>query len=407
MLTSVRRDILDHSISGDKIFGGTINWIDGLYSDRLVVPHTGTAGIGTINGESFIIGASRAIGGLYSTTVAASTFLGLKNSTGTSYIMYTQRTGDGAELRIRDHNGTTRINLNTATQLSTYLDKVIVGQLYPLDASVLFETPSAKIPTLTWVTCYGTTSYLGSAYAKDNESSDIALADLIEWVYFLNDFLVDGSNIAEPWNTLTAMTSAEAGQLLNINSTVISEDNWSHLPSLDQDVGVSDEPTFEGIHIGDIAVGETGAANLLTSYKEWIGEDVNVTLNNFGPDLISVAAKMDVVKCGSLVTINVYLSGSPSIELANAGGSPLVGYVVIPVDDTIFSSILISDAASAPGIASGYYLLNEATPVQCYMTPPFESAPQVFISNITGSTFSVAAGESLYLRSFSISYIVK
>jgi hypothetical protein len=406
MLTSVRRDIQDHSISGDKIFGGTINWIAGLYTDSLNVPHTGSSGAGTINGDAFSIGMSKAIGGMYSTVTSAKTLLGLRNAADNDFIMYSERSGSGVRTRIRNSSGDTRIYFHTGTGINFFADKLMVGQKSALDTNSFFETPSGNIEVLKWATSYGDTSYLGQAYAKDSFDSNIALSDLIDWVYLLNSFFIDGTSIAEPWDTLKDLTASEAEQLLKIDSTVISGDNWGYVPSLDQNVGTNDTPTFEGINIGSIEVGETNAVNLLESYKEWIGESVNVQLGTSSP-LITAAVKMDVVKCGKLVTIDIYIPSNQYIELKNDGATPLVGSIIIPISETIFSSILISSAAAAPGIIRSYYLLNDTDVIQCYISPPFVGVSRLWISDISGTQFTVAAGESLYLRSFSISYIVK
>ena len=56
MLTSVYREILDDSISGDKIYGGTIDYVNGIITNELRIPKTVGMGDGYITGESFNIG---------------------------------------------------------------------------------------------------------------------------------------------------------------------------------------------------------------------------------------------------------------------------------------------------------------------------------------------------------------
>lgn len=56
MLTSVYREILDNSISGDKIYGGTIDYVTGIITNELRVPKTVGQADGYITGASFDIG---------------------------------------------------------------------------------------------------------------------------------------------------------------------------------------------------------------------------------------------------------------------------------------------------------------------------------------------------------------
>jgi hypothetical protein len=57
METSVFKEILDRSISGDKIYGGYIDWIDGIRTSELIVGAILTGeGTGSINGSAFNIG---------------------------------------------------------------------------------------------------------------------------------------------------------------------------------------------------------------------------------------------------------------------------------------------------------------------------------------------------------------
>jgi hypothetical protein len=65
METSVFKDILNHSIGGDKIYGGSIDWLNTLQVDNLIVPssHSGSSnGFGSIDGAGFSIGNAVSIG---------------------------------------------------------------------------------------------------------------------------------------------------------------------------------------------------------------------------------------------------------------------------------------------------------------------------------------------------------
>lgn len=70
MHTSVRTEILDRSISGDKIYDGIIDRLQGLYVDKLAVPAEGTAD-GSINGTGFSVGNTEAIGVMFAESIGA------------------------------------------------------------------------------------------------------------------------------------------------------------------------------------------------------------------------------------------------------------------------------------------------------------------------------------------------
>ncbi len=80
MHTSVKRTILDKSISGDKIFGGSIDFVNSIYTDELYIPHVGTSGIGAINGSAFQIGTTEHIGALFAQTIKSFQTLGLSDN---------------------------------------------------------------------------------------------------------------------------------------------------------------------------------------------------------------------------------------------------------------------------------------------------------------------------------------
>lgn len=62
MYATVVKEILDKSLTGDKIYTGGINYVDLLVADELVVPHSGFSGTGRIDGNSFTIGSDIKIG---------------------------------------------------------------------------------------------------------------------------------------------------------------------------------------------------------------------------------------------------------------------------------------------------------------------------------------------------------
>jgi len=406
MLTTVRRDMLDKSISGDKIFGGTINWIDGLYTDYLRVPHSGSTGTGSIDGENFVIGSNHRIASVQANNVHAAYWLGLRNEAsgggpGTDFSLFAQRAGVGVEFKIKDRAGAVRVELNTNTKKNYMLDKFIVGGSSELDPTVKLESPSALLGITKWNTAYGTTSYLGDAFANDDNDASQSLRDLFTWVYVLLDHFTEYEMIKEPWITLGILTTNEAGQLTHIDTSEITVDNWTYLQSLDQNIGTGDAPLFEGIHIGAQGPGDL-FENFLEDYKEWIGKDAVASL-----DTLDVNIKVDIIKCGKMVTLDVYRSGaSNNISFTNSTGFSITALNIwIPID--IEEILIDNNIVTWPGIFKSFNFINDNNITPCLISPPYANGEGVGIWLVNLSNIILASTKLLILPSFSISYIIK
>jgi len=406
MLTTVRRDMLDKSISGDKIFGGTINWIDGLYTDYLRVPHSGSFGTGSIDGENFVIGSNHRIASVQANNVHAAYWLGLRNEAsgggpGTDFSLFAQRAGVGVEFKIKDRAGAVRVELNTNTKKNYMLDKFIVGGSSELDPTVKLESPSALLGITKWNTAYGTTSYLGDAFANDDNDASQSLRDLFTWVYVLLDHFTEYEMIKEPWITLGILTTNEAGQLTHIDTSEITVDNWTYLQSLDQNIGTGDAPLFEGIHIGAQGPGDL-FENFLEDYKEWIGKDAVASL-----DTLDVNIKVDIIKCGKMVTLDVYRSGaSNNISFTNSTGFSITALNIwIPID--IEEILIDNNIVTWPGIFKSFNFINDNNITPCLISPPYANGEGVGIWLVNLSNIILASTKLLILPSFSISYIIK
>ena len=406
MLTTVRRDMLDKSISGDKIFGGTINWIDGLYTDYLRVPHSGSTGTGSIDGENFVIGSNHRIASVQANNVHAAYWLGLRNEAsgggpGTDFSLFAQRAGVGVEFKIKDKAGAVRVELNTNTKKNYMLDKFIVGGSSELDPTVKLESPSALLGITKWNTAYGTTSYLGDAFANDDNDASQSLRDLFTWVYVLLDHFTEYEMIKEPWITLGILTTNEAGQLTHIDTSEITVDNWTYLQSLDQNIGTGDAPLFEGIHIGAQGPGDL-FENFLEDYKEWIGKDAVASL-----DTLDVNIKVDIIKCGKMVTLDVYRSGaSNNISFTNSTGFSITALNIwIPID--IEEILIDNNIVTWPGIFKSFNFINDNNITPCLISPPYANGEGVGIWLVNLSNIILASTKLLILPSFYISYIIK
>lgn len=413
MLTTVRRDILDHSISGNKIFGGSINWIDSLVTDYIEIPHDSAHpenGGGLVDGNGVLFGSRVPIGILESLSVKARTEFGLRDSAFTGYSIYAARVSGGAYLRVKNSTGSTRIYLGTGTaQKSYFLDKLIVGKSTNDNPSSAFEALTGFIDTLVFGSLVGPTGTINSLFTKDPLDTTVSLTSIIGLVYDLNSFVLE-----EPFITLSGMSASQASQLLSIiESPSITSDNWSHIPSLDQDLGSGDETTFETVSIGSLNVGET--SNKIENYKEWIG--VARILRFVNHPTITQNAIVDIVKCGKLVTINVRPDSGAMLKLHNASAGAISGTLEIQLNETIFNPIKLNLYGS-PFIITEFYAdvngtsvdTEDGTTIQCLIAPPQVAGgfDRIYIGPVgTGSSlFFVNAGAYLKIRSFSISYIV-
>ena len=415
MLTTVRRDMLDKSISGDKIFGGTINWIDGLYTDYLRVPHSGSTGTGSIDGENFVIGSNHRIASVQANNVHAAYWLGLRNEAsgggpGTDFSLFAQRAGVGVEFKIKDRAGAVRVELNTNTKKNYMLDKFIVGGSSELDPTVKLESPSALLGITKWDTAYGTTSYLGDAFANDDNDASQSLRDLFTWVYVLLDHFTEYEMIKEPWITLGILTTNEAGQLTHIDTSEITVDNWAYLQSLDQNIGTGDAPLFEGIHIGAQGPGDL-FENFLEDYKEWLDQDVQIKFYSGASTYITVNVHMDIIKSGKIVLINIHpTDAGPDIIMTN-GATPRNGTIKISIDPSLYASILINyHIIYSGGLTNGvFYIYNDDSIVYSKLLPPTseDGSEMIWIGPMSDTNYSLGSNKVLRIPSFSISYIVR
>lgn len=90
-----------------------------------------------------------------------------------------------------------------------------------------------------------------------NASEWAFLGNMNQGVATGNDVTFNSVNGAMNLAELAGLTSDEIDQLKNIDSTIITTDNWSHLASLDQDLGMGDSPEFASLTINGLTVGST------------------------------------------------------------------------------------------------------------------------------------------------------
>jgi hypothetical protein len=415
MLTTVRRDILDKSISGNKIFGGIINYIDGLHTTDINVPQGAaapSAGTGLIDGLGVLIGSRSKIGNVQSNIVGAHATLGLRRAAQpTEYSFITQEVGTGARILLKRtvSGGVTRIQLHAGNQ-SYFLDKLMVGRSTETQSGVAFETPTAVIDELLWTSAGGQQAQIGLIQTLDPNDEYVMLSDIIGKVYDLEDIILNGTDLIEPLKTLVdGMTADQALQLCNIIDTPpITSENWGILPSLNQELSTSSSPAFEGVYVGAVP-SEVGApTNFLSDYKEWLAVPLVMEITNWAA--IKANVLVDIVKCGKLVTICVRASNVPRnhIILTNGTGGTRNGAAIITLSDPVYAPILLSNSVGSPGLILMTRAFVNGSIESCNISPPFVDVPQIYISKLgeSPSLFSINNGNTFEIYSFSFSYIV-
>lgn len=419
MLTTVRRDILDHSISGNKIFGGIINYIDGLHTTDINVPQ-GSApaanGTGLIDGLGVLIGSRSKIGNLQSSIIGAHTTLALKRVAAPSESSFiVQESGTGARVLIKRSvaGGVTRIQLHAGNQ-SYFLDKLMVGRSSETQSGFVFECPTGAIDELLVTTIGGQQAQINNILTFDPDDSNVFLKDIIGKVYDLENLILNGTDLIEPLQTLVdGMTVDQALQLCNIIDTPeITSGNWGILPSLNQELSTTSSPEFEGVYVGAVP-SEIGApTNFLSDYKEWLAVPIVCT---FGSWAISTNVLVDIVKCGRLVTICVRAAGGTPehIILTNNTGSSRAAGLLISLSDSVYDPIKLSAAIGAPSLISMTRAFIDGTESICHAAPPvivpgYPEYQRIYISPIGTLTglFTIPNTKQLVLNSFSFSYIV-
>jgi hypothetical protein len=170
---------------------------------------------------------------------------------------------------------------------------------------------------------------------------------------------------------------------------------------LDQNIGTGDAPLFEGIHIGAQGPGDL-FENFLEDYKEWIGKDAVASL-----DTLDVNIKVDIIKCGKMVTLDVYRSGaSNNISFTNSTGFSITALNIwIPID--IEEILIDNNIVTWPGIFKSFNFINDNNITPCLISPPYANGEGVGIWLVNLSNIILASTKLLILPSFSISYIIK
>ncbi len=246
MQTSVVKEILDHSISGNKIYGGTIDYLEEINADAGIFEDI-TASSGTLNEVSIINSPS-----IIAKASGSNVFINVKNSSGTLINEYGEINNIGI-ITLRNLTVSpslqTRISLNASTAShGFFLDKVIFGSSTSVkssDYSIEISAPKK-----------GFIETLESSYIQVTQANILLL-------YFgagilIDDFYTDFNSVkdivyAMPMDALMDLKTANPGEnpIIQISaigdSIEITNGKWVYLSTMDQSVRTDDDVNFASV----------------------------------------------------------------------------------------------------------------------------------------------------------------
>ena len=340
MYTTVFREILDKSIRGEKIYLGIIDYIEGLITDQLQVPKAGFAGVGSIDGASFSMGVNQRVGFVGGNT-GEFEFLNVVNSGGIARASLT-KTGDSGEMQLRNTGGTIDAIISADGSTISYLIyKLIIGgddtsewaggyimEVHgQLAANALDIRPGGIINS--------PEGYIVNLAFDDHLAAKVFMTDVTTTLYALESAFLSGTSLISPWNILKDLTSSEANQLKNIDSSTIDATQWGYLGSMDQSVATADNVQFNRITIADYLTYLSSAKTIDLAQFERLA-DINqnlATTDSVQFDLITAngirlggtasANEISVVESKAVASVNFEFNGSvygtTSIEYVRTG----------------------------------------------------------------------------------------
>jgi hypothetical protein len=279
MYTYVYREILDKSIVGEKIFGGTIDYILGLYTDKLVVPHNPFGddphGTGSIDGSTFKIGEVEAVELVKSEEVIAKKkFRLLGDSLSETVILTgTSTLNDAGQLELYnkvglDNNLVIKLTAhNSPSQFSYINKKLVIGNVFERSSQYFFEIDS---PNSSWIdNCTGNNLRYVEAFIQnltflDSETEERTLIEMADNVDHLTDLFGE-------------MNQHMADELINIGTSHVSSNAWSYLNSINQPLGKTSNVEFNNVTVvndlivnGSLSLDSVAITNECSSeyYKE-------------------------------------------------------------------------------------------------------------------------------------------
>ena len=228
METSVFKDILDHSISGGKIYGGTIDWLDSIKTGHLEVGTLGSGGTGFINGSEFDIGSFETINSLSATTINGETivanlinasdniiFNGGSQDIGSFYSSYVSTKSEVNYLVSQGHN---LLVSQIISQLVNIGTTVISSAKWILLSTMQNVTSGAGV---TFGSITGSSLNIGS-YFTVNNSGGVGSSSLNSSGYINGfGFKIGGSVVLSSTKDLTVNTITGTGDTTINNGNVV------------------------------------------------------------------------------------------------------------------------------------------------------------------------------------------
>lgn len=273
MHTSVRTTILDDSISGDKIHGGTISGLQGLYTDAMVLPDDEPAS-GVINGAAFHIGATESIGSIFAQYVGATgdnNSVAVYDSSSIPRAYFATSAGRGY-MELWDTT-TKRVSLSSFGN-SYFADKLMVGKTTEDNIFAKFEVGGiAEIDQVN-------TPFISSAWGSFTALQ--FLWDGPSWIQLDDWYTAYINNVVPVYTGLDArmynggVVTKAIDALAQITTETILAEDWDIV----QHLGASGGPTLDGLTLdNDLDVGAqsrlvggvllgTGAEYLTRYYKK-------------------------------------------------------------------------------------------------------------------------------------------
>ena len=243
MMTSVFREILYHSLNGDKVYGGE------LIVDRLIVPTPDSAyyGTGSIDGPEYKIGYNRIIAYAGAESIVAkpsspgglSSIILVQNASGTPLLRLGQ-ISSASYIELLDYNVETRL---TPT-LSYFKQKVLIGSDSATVSGKLRVIGGSEFDSITVTSSANFPLITPTAY--DFQTASGTLNTAIENIQ-------DLKGIADPLEPLVLAGSGRltydiVTQLGKMPAGIIdiSANEWTYLSTM-QDVSTTGTPNFASV----------------------------------------------------------------------------------------------------------------------------------------------------------------
>lgn len=345
MRTSVRTEILDDSISGDKIHGGMISGLDGLYTDSLWIPDDGTA-TGGINGSTFYIGLTNPVGAVFSESMGSVADAGAVAAYDASWTPRAYLATNAARGYMEIWSTSQKTHRLSSWLPNYILPPLLIGKiarehpsyLMEIEGGLYVDTLNAEALTADVANLYELHSsafFFLNPFGTPTEVEISAFYSENHPIYLgLPAILYEGAG---------KLTDAEAQQLTNIGTTTISAVNWGIVGQLDN------QPTLpNGLIISDAA----GEDALTTHHHVATTAQIKYWSSPLSGTYVSYPVEFEVINN----IIHIYL---PEWEYVSTASS-LAGYFMIDLSNTAFDPIW--DKLTATQYLNGPIVQNTISP---------------------------------------------